>query len=693
MLNFNKFLSEQTDDAPRQQKHLPHTPESIFGGHDGVAQADAALRALDNHLSGKRRNVPARVEKKIDGAPAVMVFKDENGRVGVGTKSVQNKNPKLNYTEEDIDRNHGHAPGLAAALKQVLAHAHKVVPPDMKPGEMYKGDLLFTQGEKGLKRKNGFVSAQPNLLNYMWQKGTPEAEKASNAKMGIAFHTYFGRDGNAQPISAKQRAKFVDHPDVFNYNPAAEVNPQNYTPEEKKAFENHMENARNAYSSLSPDAYERLAGHNDHLVSYINGRVRNGQEGSGKVEDYKDYLTARAQKDIDSVKTQAAKDKKSQKWGEMIQQASVNSKDLQKILDVHNHIQNAKHVLLGVMNKNSKETIQGPNGENMGHEGYVVTMPNGEQSKIVDQQPSGFASKNLSGQGIIGSARASKQIKEETQSGSHGMTIGGFSPYTTAHDSVVNSIKNGGHDSVSVFTTQSSKRPIPVENKVGYIKTAAGKGVDVAATKTPFHALSNMYASGKRGSVTVYGGSDRASMVDQLRNYNGKSGPHGHYNFDSINFKQVGGERGEKAEGMAGVSGTKARASKSPEELKQYLPKKLHKHAESIFNDINSVKEETDTTPAADAPSVAELSARGSMESGGKKKKLKENTTASVGGLGFNTGNPAVDDEKISSYATTNALAQDDENGNLLNMMKKTQSSISNRIGFKAFDPTQKGKK
>ena len=57
------------------------------------------------------------------------------------------------------------------------------------------------------------------------------------------------------------------------------------------------------------------------------------------------------------------------------------------------------------------------------------------------------------------------------------------------------------------------------------------------------------------------------------------------------------------------------------------------------------------------------------------------------------SGNPAVDDETITSYAGTNELAQDDENGAVLDMIRKSQSSISNRIGFKSFEPRRKGKK
>jgi hypothetical protein len=179
----------------------------------------------------------------------------------------------------------------------------------------------------------------------------------------------------------------------------------------------------------------------------------------------------------------------------------------------------------------------------------------------------------------------------EEEFGDHAVMVGGMSPFTTGHQSVVQQMHRGKHSSVNVFTTRSTSRPIPAENKVGYISKAVPAKTNVDSTVTPLHALAQMYKDGKRGHVTFYGGSDRAEIAQRLKAYNGKEGGHGYYNFQSIHFKQVGAERSENAEGLAGVSGSKARAAKSPEELKRYIPKELHKDAVNIFNDINKPKE------------------------------------------------------------------------------------------------------
>ena len=170
----------------------------------------------------------------------------------------------------------------------------------------------------------------------------------------------------------------------------------------------------------------------------------------------------------------------------------------------------------------------------------------------------------------------------------HGVLVGGFSPYTKAHHENVKQMLGGGHASVNVFATQSSRRPISAEKKVDYIKTAAGEGVNVNTTLTPFHAAAKLHSEGKRGKLVLYGGSDRAAIADRLREYNGKEGKHGYYNFEGgIEFRQVGGERKEGAKGLAGISGTAARKAKNPQELKRFIPKELHSRAEEIFNDMN----------------------------------------------------------------------------------------------------------
>ena len=66
-----------------------------------------------------------------------------SGEFFVGTKSVFNKDAKINFAPEDIDVNHGHAPGLVAKLKDALKYF-----PKLGINGVAQGDLLFTDDKK-----------------------------------------------------------------------------------------------------------------------------------------------------------------------------------------------------------------------------------------------------------------------------------------------------------------------------------------------------------------------------------------------------------------------------------------------------------------------------------------------------------------------------------------------------------------
>ena len=100
--------------------HLEHLEDSIL--IDGTAGAKDAFIFLDDLARSFSGNTSSTVTvtTKWDGAPAIFCgLYPGTDRFFVGTKSVFNKDAKINHTDEDIDRNHGHAPGL---VKLSLIH-------------------------------------------------------------------------------------------------------------------------------------------------------------------------------------------------------------------------------------------------------------------------------------------------------------------------------------------------------------------------------------------------------------------------------------------------------------------------------------------------------------------------------------------------------------------------------------------
>lgn len=381
-IDFKTFLAEQAAVSEgKALKHLRHIEDYVIhGGHEGVGIADEHLRGLHNMLLGKKTSLHA--STKFDGAPSIVFGQHpQTGQFFVASKSAFNKNPKINYTDEDIEANHGHAPGLVEKLKHALRHLPGIMP---REGGIYQGDLMHTEGDA--VSKGGQTSVTPNTLTYSAPSNSPEGRNMKK-KLGVVIHTqYKGRGGlenmSAQPLDDKTRAKFRDHPDVNNIDPTMDINPSNYTPEEQKAFLNHMEKAKRVYASMKPEAMDALAGHGENLEAHINNMIKTG--GTPSSQGYIDHLTARHLKDLEKVKTDAAKQKRIQAHAAVIDHISRNREHFDKALELHKHLQNAKNVLVNVLNKNNNYQ-HSVAGEPTGSEGTVIYDKNGNASKLVNR--------------------------------------------------------------------------------------------------------------------------------------------------------------------------------------------------------------------------------------------------------------------------------------------------------------------
>ena len=119
--------------------HLTHLEELVLTqGAKGYDLARAFLLELLETLKGNSKS-HVQTSVKWDGAPAMFAgINPENGQFFVGTKSIFNKVPKINYTEEDIIQNHGHAPGLVDKLTKALRYL-----PQLGITNILQGDFMF----------------------------------------------------------------------------------------------------------------------------------------------------------------------------------------------------------------------------------------------------------------------------------------------------------------------------------------------------------------------------------------------------------------------------------------------------------------------------------------------------------------------------------------------------------------------
>ena len=108
------------------------------------------------------------------------------GQFFVGSKSIFNKTPKINYTPQDVDNNH--PPGLGEKLKVALQHL-----PKLGIKGILQGDMMFAKEDLAMKTIDGeqYVTFQPNTIVYAVPLKTQLAKEILNSKMGIVFHTEY----------------------------------------------------------------------------------------------------------------------------------------------------------------------------------------------------------------------------------------------------------------------------------------------------------------------------------------------------------------------------------------------------------------------------------------------------------------------------------------------------------------------
>ena len=403
VLSFNTFLTEETDESGsgKKLKHLTHLEDMpIHGGHEGVSAAGEMLDNAHKALLGKKTET--HISTKYDGAPSIVFgYHPKNGRFFVASKSAFNKNPKINYTDKDVDDNHGHAPGLAEKLKHALQHLPKIAP---KNG-VYQGDVMHS-GKKDVTSDKGQFHFQPNTVKYSVDRDTHHGQAIRHAKFGLVVHTkYKGKqleDMEATPHV--DRENFSHHPDVHNIDPTVKFDSSKYTPDKQKEFMNHMENAKKTYSKMKPEAFDAIKGHEADLEGHVNDMVR--KDGKPSHEGYMNHITAKHQKEIDKLKSEAGKEKKRQALAKKFQHVQDNKEHFNKVLELHHHLQKAKDTLTSVMSQHSdfEHSIA---GQKTGPEGFVAHNK-GNMAKFVNR--SEFSKMNLLGYGAIAGKKQDEEV-------------------------------------------------------------------------------------------------------------------------------------------------------------------------------------------------------------------------------------------------------------------------------------------
>ena len=376
-MNFTEFLNEAKEG---KNLHLEHLEDNIFNrGVAGARESIAFLQSLRDMLAGRSQS-KLNVTTKWDGAPAVFAgINPENGKFFVGTKGVFAKNAKLNYTNDDIDRNHPGA-GLNEKLKIALAFLSKL---GIKG--VLQGDMMFTKSDLKNETIDGerYITFQPNTIVYAIPVDTKLAQSIKSAQMGIVFHTsYSGRkieDMRASfniDIGHLTKTKDVWFRDASFVDASGTAT---FTERETAQITNLLSNAGRTFQSISSLVLNRIASSETILMqikTFNNTKVRAGEKitnTTAHVNQLTKWVEDRLNAEILKAKMEQTKKKKQTEKNEVMRFYRTNAVQLKLIFDLMNLIVDAKLMVV----KKLQEMKQVTGTFIRTDDGFKITNPEG----------------------------------------------------------------------------------------------------------------------------------------------------------------------------------------------------------------------------------------------------------------------------------------------------------------------------
>jgi hypothetical protein len=400
MKKFDKFIVEA------KNTHMEHVEDLIFNeGVVGTRKAINFLRDLRDMLAGHSKTSVSRTVK-WDGAPAVFAGVDpRDGKFFVAKKGVFNKDPKVYKTPADVKADTSGT--LTDKLLVALSEFSKL---GITKG-VYQGDLMFTKGDvkKETIDDESYYTFQPNTIVYAVPVNSDLGRTIARSKIGIVWHTtYTGNSFESMSASFGKdiASKFNDVAGVWqtDANYRDESGRATFTEKETKQVTELLSQVGKVFNN-TPAELINYFHENQKLLDLVkifnNSYVRSGKRINPRThtQQFMNWITDRYQKEMDKVKTQAAKDKKKAEMKETMRifsrfrKAQINNVWTLMVL-----LSDAKQLIINKMNQaGSLRTFLRT------RQGFKVTAPEGfcaidhlsnDAVKIVDRME--FSKANFS---------------------------------------------------------------------------------------------------------------------------------------------------------------------------------------------------------------------------------------------------------------------------------------------------------
>jgi len=397
MLNFKIFMKEA------KNTHMTHIEDLVLdGGVKGTRAAINALRSLRDMLSGNNSGSHS-VTVKWDGAPAVFAGIDpSDGKFFVAKKGIFNKNPKVYKSYNDIEADT--SGDLSAKLKIAYTELKKL---GIKG--VIQGDIMFTSAD--LKEETidseKYITFHPNTIVYAIPK--KQATDVLNAKIGVVWHTSytgstfesmkasFGVDINSLKKVKSVWSKSADLPNLTGV--------ATFSKKDTATVTEFLSNAGTIFRQISATILKEVSENeeiNRAINTFNNTKVRQAEkiiDADKHVKELMSWIQNKYQKDIDKLKSDKGKSRKSDQRDEVMKFFSpANKKGLTLMFDLQNELVAAKEMLIAKLSQvqDTKTFVKTSKGFKVtGAEGYVaIDNLTGGAVKLVDRME--FSTNNFS---------------------------------------------------------------------------------------------------------------------------------------------------------------------------------------------------------------------------------------------------------------------------------------------------------
>lgn len=285
MIKFKHFMESVDEMSSKAGKnlHLEHLEDLVFlGGITGLRDSITFLQNLRDMLAGHSNEKGTSITTKWDGAPAIFCgINPDNGKFFVATKGAFANNPKLCYTDKDVDLYYPNS-GLNKKLKLALEYL-----PDLGITNVLQGDMMFTDGDVASEFIDGerYATFRPNTITYAVPYSSDLAKRILASKIGVVFHTTyrgrpfanmkasFGADiGALKPSRAVwyRDASFVDATGAATFTAA-----------ETAKLNGILKEIGVLFRQLNSPIVNKIAtveAYSQQIMTYNNSKVRQGQE-------------------------------------------------------------------------------------------------------------------------------------------------------------------------------------------------------------------------------------------------------------------------------------------------------------------------------------------------------------------------------------------------------------------------------